>query len=188
MRDEGHRQWGVRMPDGNIVSFYEDELTMSWPPRDLDLRVETSTLTTLPEGVERQAPSAQVQGARSTREGGFRPGVKHRPQYDISCKACDHADQHQWFGLSDASHCPRRKADGDFCHATFSGNAQHCAQCHLTFGSEAAFNRHKSGSRCLDPATVRNGKRELQFGEPRLNAHGTMVWRLTARKDSPWTK
>lgn len=176
----------VRMPDGNNVGFRLDELTEAWPPSGFG---QEPTISAPPYPMAGPETTGSVgSGPRSMDP--ERPYLIPRGRwfYDTRCSCCKNAVDEGWFGLSDAGHCPRQKPDGEYCHATFTGNAQHCVMCHRTFGSEAAANRHKSGLICLDPARVRNRRGVKQFGEPRLNTYGTLVWRLVARTDSPWQK
>lgn len=51
------------------------------------------------------------------------------------------------------------------CGAWWTGaERSHCGGCHLTFTSLTAFDNHRRGQTCNDPATVGLEKREAAFG------------------------
>jgi hypothetical protein len=78
------------------------------------------------------------------------------------CPICAHTAEHGWHGLTGATHCST-------CHATHGGKTAHCTVCHETFSAMTAFDLHRSGGACRDPASV--GLR------PVPDTHGTPVWR-----------
>jgi hypothetical protein len=89
------------------------------------------------------------------------------------CVPCRHFDQHGWFGSNnDLAHC-------DECHRSWSSRVEgHCAQCHVQFADDAAFDLHLERSRCIEPGAVRlpNRRRALESTD---GPHG-VVWRRTA--------
>lgn len=51
------------------------------------------------------------------------------------------------------------------CERWWTGNERsHCGGCHLTLTSLTAFDRHRKGGRCNDPASVGLVAREKPFG------------------------
>ena len=70
------------------------------------------------------------------------------------------------------------------CGQTWTGtSAAHCgAECHLTFTSLSAFDRHRRGGKCLDPDEVglvmKERDRWLGWGYP-SDPHGT--WHSDSR-------
>lgn len=60
----------------------------------------------------------------------------------------------------------------------------HCSLCHLTFGSDAAFDKHRTGGTCTGT------KELLAAGWSAMPAEdGTAtIWRTPAPIDSPWSK
>ncbi len=105
--------------------------------------------------------------------------------YDASCELCAHAIREGWFGLNKETHCPRRKKDGTFCHATWGGTRTiHCVQCHLTFSSPSALDLHQPRNGiCIDPRVAKTAAGFSLFGEPRVNERGTEIWSGATRTD-----
>lgn len=82
--------------------------------------------------------------------------------------------------------CIDGKAAGKRCGAHWPNHESycHCSLCHLTFGSDAAFDKHRTGGTCTGT------KELLAAGWSAMPAEdGTAtIWRTPAPIDSPWSK
>ena len=181
-------QAACRMPDGNIVSFYTWELVTTWSGLDqgATLKAQGNTPLTLDRSSIISLDPSSLDGTEGP--GGLILRARGRHFYDISCHVCKHAVEKHWFELpTGTTHCSRQKANGTWCHATWSGaNAQHCVKCHRTFRSEAAANAHKARGQCVDPATRVKKGGEPYFAEPFINEYGTEIWRGAQRGNPVW--
>lgn len=97
----------------------------------------------------------------------------------LVCKACAHADAHGWWGtdLPAESHCQD-------CHRYWRSHREaHCASCCRHFASNAAFDAHRVGDDCNDPAALARQDGRLRFArrETRLGS----VWSLVNYRELP---
>jgi len=95
------------------------------------------------------------------------------------CVACKHADEHGWWGtdVPAEAHC------GD-CHRYWRSHREaHCAVCCRHFASNAAFDAHRIGDTCNDPATLtrQDGRGRFILREVRLG----QTWSLVNYRELP---
>jgi hypothetical protein len=100
-------------------------------------------------------------------------------QMPIPAEACAQEDARQPFWVQDhPAHAgrPSKHARGLIrcprCDSVWTGlSACHCAACHRTFSGYRAFDIHRTGSRCNDPASLLD-----IHGEPRLVPIARQYW------------
>lgn len=98
---------------------------------------------------------------------------------NATCTACAHAERHGWWGVGNEgeNHCPD-------CHRYWNSHREgHCASCCRHFASNAAFDAHRYGDACVDPATL-----SRQDGRPRFSARATRLgttWSLVHYRELP---
>lgn len=95
------------------------------------------------------------------------------------CVACKHADEHGWWGTDVPAeiHC------GD-CHRYWRSHREaHCAACCRHFASNAAFDAHRIGDTCNDPATLtrQDGRGRFTLRTVRLG----QTWSLVNYRELP---
>ena len=96
-----------------------------------------------------------------------------------ACIACAHADEHGWWGtgLPGEVHCSD-------CHRYWSSHREaHCAACCRHFASNAAFDAHRSGDACNDPAELTRQDGRVRFTLRRMRLGET--WSLVNYRELP---
>lgn len=95
------------------------------------------------------------------------------------CTACRHADEHGWWGtdLPGEAHC------GD-CHRYWNSHREaHCAACCRHFASNAAFDAHRIGDVCNDPAALTRQDGRVRFALRKVRLGET--WSLVNYRELP---
>jgi len=89
----------------------------------------------------------------------------------VACAACDHGGGWWGTGLPGENHCPD-------CHRYWNSSREgHCAGCCRHFASNAAFDAHRIGDACHDPATLtrQDGRHRFTRRDGRLGTTWVLV-------------